>query len=215
MQKGFTLAEVLVTIGILGVIAALTIPSVVKNYRYKVYSTQLQKAYSQIQTAIKTVMEDEMTNDFYQTTAGMKTVSGSCTVGPCYFLTKYFKTARTNCGNTTPKCYASSYKSINGDDAGTFLGDYCIQTINGATICVANNATNLVTSIFLDVNGAEEPNITGLDTFVLDFTSDGRLKDWNSNASKCNTQSTSYGHVADYASGCLTKVMNNGWKIEE
>ena len=72
MKKAFTLSEVLVTLSIISVIAVLTVPSIVKNYRYKMYSTQLQKTYSQIQTAIKTVMEDEMTNDFYQTTAGAK-----------------------------------------------------------------------------------------------------------------------------------------------
>jgi prepilin-type N-terminal cleavage/methylation domain-containing protein len=33
MKKGFTLAEVLITIAIIGIVAALTIPSVIINYQ--------------------------------------------------------------------------------------------------------------------------------------------------------------------------------------
>lgn len=35
MKKAFTLAEVLITLGIIGVVAALTIPTLVNNYRKK------------------------------------------------------------------------------------------------------------------------------------------------------------------------------------
>lgn len=35
MKKGFTLAEVLITLGIIGVVAALTLPSLITNYRKK------------------------------------------------------------------------------------------------------------------------------------------------------------------------------------
>lgn len=33
MEKGFTLAEVLVTLGIIGVVAALTMPALIANYK--------------------------------------------------------------------------------------------------------------------------------------------------------------------------------------
>lgn len=35
MKKAFTLAEVLVTLGIIGVVVALTLPAVIANYRKK------------------------------------------------------------------------------------------------------------------------------------------------------------------------------------
>lgn len=34
-QNGFTLAEVLITLGVIGIVAALTIPNVTSNYRKK------------------------------------------------------------------------------------------------------------------------------------------------------------------------------------
>ena len=49
----FTLAEVLITLGIIGVVVALTLPSVVAHYKEKVLVTQVQKAYSEMQNALK------------------------------------------------------------------------------------------------------------------------------------------------------------------
>ena len=49
----FTLAEVLITLGIIGVVASLTLPSIVAHYKEKVLVTQVQKAYSEMQNALK------------------------------------------------------------------------------------------------------------------------------------------------------------------
>ena len=46
MKKGFTLAEVLITLAIIGVVAALVMPSMLANYRKKDWVAQLQKEMS-------------------------------------------------------------------------------------------------------------------------------------------------------------------------
>jgi len=48
----FTLAEVLITLGIIGVVAALTIPSFVAKYQMKTFETAFKKQYSVIQNTI-------------------------------------------------------------------------------------------------------------------------------------------------------------------
>ena len=48
----FTLAEVLITLGIIGVVAALTIPTLMANHRKKVVETKLEKIYSVMNQAI-------------------------------------------------------------------------------------------------------------------------------------------------------------------
>jgi prepilin-type N-terminal cleavage/methylation domain-containing protein len=48
-RVGFTLAEVLITLGIIGVVAALTIPALVAGYQEKALRTQFQKAFSVVQ----------------------------------------------------------------------------------------------------------------------------------------------------------------------
>ncbi|MDR1327671.1 MAG: type II secretion system GspH family protein [Heliobacteriaceae bacterium] len=46
MRKAFTLAEVLITLGIIGVVAALTMPALISNYKKKVLLTRIKKFYS-------------------------------------------------------------------------------------------------------------------------------------------------------------------------
>ena len=52
MNKGFTLAEVLITLGIIGVVAALTMPALIANSRKTEYSSRLKKFYSMMEQAI-------------------------------------------------------------------------------------------------------------------------------------------------------------------
>lgn len=60
---GFTLAEVLITLGIIGVVASLTLPALVQKHRKQVVETRLAKFYSSINQAIKLAENDygEMT----------------------------------------------------------------------------------------------------------------------------------------------------------
>lgn len=53
LGKAFTLAEVLITLAIIGVVAALTIPNLVQSYKKKVVETKLLKFYVNMQNAVK------------------------------------------------------------------------------------------------------------------------------------------------------------------
>ena len=53
MRKAFTLAEVLITLAIIGIVAALTIPSVISNYQQQEFKTGLKKAVSVLNEAIQ------------------------------------------------------------------------------------------------------------------------------------------------------------------
>ena len=53
-SKAFTLAEVLITLMIIGIVAALTIPSVISNYQQQEFKTGLKKAVSVLNEAIQT-----------------------------------------------------------------------------------------------------------------------------------------------------------------
>ena len=57
--KGFTLAEVLITLAIIGIVAALTIPSVISNYQQQEFKTGLKKAVSVLNEAIQTNIAQE------------------------------------------------------------------------------------------------------------------------------------------------------------
>ncbi|MCM1339485.1 MAG: type II secretion system GspH family protein, partial [Muribaculaceae bacterium] len=60
VKAAFTLAEVLITLGIIGVVAAMTIPNLMTSYRKHVIETRLQKFYSTMQQVYKL---SELDND--------------------------------------------------------------------------------------------------------------------------------------------------------
>ncbi len=62
-RKGFTLAEVLITLAVIGVVAAMTIPTLVSKYHEKQRITQLKKAYSVLNQAFTRAVADYGTPD--------------------------------------------------------------------------------------------------------------------------------------------------------
>ena len=56
--KGFTLAEVLITLGIIGVIAAMTIPQLINGYQKSVVENKLKKFYSMINQALNSSLAE-------------------------------------------------------------------------------------------------------------------------------------------------------------
>ena len=63
LKKGFTLSEVLITLGIVGVVASMTIPAVIRKYRENTTVAQLQKFYTTMNQALK---RSELDNGEYK-----------------------------------------------------------------------------------------------------------------------------------------------------
>ena len=51
-QKGFTLAEVLITLGIIGTVTALTLPALIQNHKKSETTARLKKFYSIMSQAV-------------------------------------------------------------------------------------------------------------------------------------------------------------------
>ncbi len=60
MQKGFTLAETLITLAIIGVVAAITMPTLINNYQTKVWSTSSQVFERKLEDALKVMNSQEV-----------------------------------------------------------------------------------------------------------------------------------------------------------
>ncbi|MCM1339731.1 MAG: type II secretion system GspH family protein, partial [Muribaculaceae bacterium] len=58
VRHAFTLAEVLITLGIIGVVAAMTIPGLITAYQSKAHEVALRKTYSKVQSALSLIVED-------------------------------------------------------------------------------------------------------------------------------------------------------------
>lgn len=62
-KVAFTLAEVLITLGIIGIVVAMTIPTLMTNIKARKLRTQFLKSYSIIQQTIKLMENDEVSLD--------------------------------------------------------------------------------------------------------------------------------------------------------
>lgn len=226
--RAFTLAEILITLGIVGVVAVLTIPSVMKNYKNRMYTAQLEKVYSQITNAASAIMTEEQVDSFYETkaaSASSKDDSGKYIAGVPYFFNNYFKTIKQDCRDSSEPCAKSgtgTYKTISGASVTGFgASNYCIQTTNGATICGFYNPNNTCMSVAVDVNGLESPNIVGRDVFSMDIHKDGTIVEYNSgcglNSVSCPSSMCSKGGTGSpytASCGCLSSIIESGWKME-
>lgn len=184
ISSAFTLAETLLTIGIIGVVAAMTIPSLVKNIRGKILESQLKKSYSIMSQALEQFIEDEqqIPNPTNYTTSYY---------GKNSFLdiySKYFKgqahCLRYECKSLNIMGFddyikrIKEYKNytknntINGTGAFTACLDDGIITSNDSMLIVFDMGTCIPDRFILtvDVNGInKKPNALGHDFFVFEI----------------------------------------------
>ena len=183
MKKfGFTLAEVLITLAVIGVVAAMTIPTMVANYQKQQYVTQLKKAYTELSQALQQMMVDEGVEKVSATDVltqqDSEDENTALQRAGNQFLKKYFKIAK-DCGTDSSQiCFAQDYtsldKSENPQDLNTW-GGYRVITADGISIKIIPASSYAAGVIHVDINGLEKPNIAGRDFFSMDFYYDGTI----------------------------------------
>ena len=67
-KSAFTLTEVLITMGVIGIISALTVPTLVNNYQRKAMTVQLRKVANDMSNAADMLMTEEGKSKFSATT---------------------------------------------------------------------------------------------------------------------------------------------------
>ena len=66
-KVAFTLAEVLITLGIIGVVAAITLPILIQKYQKQVWVNQLKKSVSTWDNGFKMMLADAGTDNLFDT----------------------------------------------------------------------------------------------------------------------------------------------------
>ena len=221
-RPAFTLAEVLVTLGIIGVVSAMTVPTLMQNYQRQSYVTQLHKTYNEMSQALLRYQTDK--NALNLREAGM---SSQAEVNN--FISSYFKVVNSCLDSSTvTPCFAnqSEYKKISGATVSGFDNDanglgMSFVLANGTSIRPwLSNGVNFIVMV-VDVNGQKGPNILGRDFFDMCI-------DVNGNIDTCLRNGGTFPHteaqretefndvcIADSASiaGCFGKILNDNWQM--
>ncbi len=153
IKKGFTLAEVLVTLGIIGVVSALTVPTLMQNHQRKVFVTQLHKVYNELGQAVEMYMTD---NNLVSLREG-RIIGNREELRN--FVKKYFKVVKDCNGRyynpSGPSCFAHYYTNLDGSTTIDESAWQCMVTVtlaSGASLCFDTGAME-DSSAGADVNG--------------------------------------------------------------
>ncbi len=167
MKKGFTLAEVLITLGIIGVVAALTIPALIGNYKRKQIVTQLKKVYSSMQQSIQfSQAEYGDIRDWDWSQDGVQ------------FFTQYFGknfNVVKNCGIEQGCWNSTGILTLSGNEyipnPLKSSGWSSLILSDGVYISLLKQ-DNIHVHFMIDLNGSKKPDMFGKDIFEMTFTAE-------------------------------------------
>lgn len=229
----FTLAEVLITLGIIGIVAEITIPVLVHNVTEQQTVGMVKKEFSTLSQAFTLAIQENGTPDTWDL-VGMGDATGLAHINT--ILSKYLKVVK-NCG-TDSGCFPPGlYTDINDRvtlsstlyNVDSSAGGTKFMLADGSSIYIrqlsstcdmgswgTGNQLNSVCGVILaDINGFKKPNKNGIDTFIFFFTKYGvfpsgaAVQTTYSFDDFCNISKTG---TAGWANGssCTAWVLYNG-----
>ena len=175
-QKAFTLAEILITLTVMGLISALTIPSLVQTTK----DSQLKSAWKETYSIINQATSRVILNN-----GG--TMLGICTDwdGNCMrdkYLNHLLSIKSCSSSDAVGNCWPNNTKYMDNSNF-AYNGSPVIILNNGSSLAFAfyyGNCTNtdwqnipVCGALNLDVNGLKGPNIMGKDIYGIWIVKDG------------------------------------------
>ena len=224
LQKanGFTLAEVLITLGIIGVVAAMTLPTLVNKMNGQATVTKIKKTYSILNQALRLSVADHQ--DVKHWTYDVKNDS----IG---YVDKYWRPYLKKLKICTDRAAHCGYddnrpfKYMDGRiyDLSVLADDRKSRTLfvlaDGVYVWIYTGSLNSDESeinfvepyVQFDINGPQRPNVVGQDVFIMDIDKEKNLLIPLGHTKKDHTLETNCSKEGrgDY---CLEKLLRDGWK---
>ncbi len=237
-KRAFKLAEVLITLGIIGVVAALTIPTLISNYNKRQTVTKLKQTYSILSQALTMAQVkdgDPTTWDvagIYGTTVGDPNFNREEAIEKFVtkYLVPYMKVSKTY-GNANASqinydgFYSPSGKRSNQSTWGYYLllsnnvlvltgigTSGCVGGTNPDGSCVSTEYRNIV--FYVDINGYSKPNTLGKDVFLMTFNLQNKQFGFHKyNISRSSMLRSC--RTDDGAQVCGYLIYLDGWQIKD
>ena len=228
MKKAFTMSEVLITLGIIGIVAAMTLPSLIGNYQKKQTVAQLKKFYSVMSQAINRAEIDYGDVKYWDFGKNNETIKFFN-----LYLRPYLNIMKTYEVGEFPSDI--TYYCISGGSC-TSYGD-----VDGNPKFVLSDGTMIISTDFfvdatgkvpginvlVDINGFKGPNRYGRDVFAFSIQHEKKFvpagigytsaldetgeydRDWimNGNSRGCSRNKNGF--------WCAALIMMDGWEIKD
>lgn len=170
----FTLAETLVVMGIIGIVAALTIPNLNQSTGDREKVAKLKKVYSNLEdafgraTAVYGPLETWFVNDPVDFKSRNTRFANR--------ITEFMKVSK-NCGYEGAGCFANDARSLDGSEAISPLewtDDPMVLLADGTALDFNVEQTDYV-QIYVDIDGVKGSNTYGKDIFQIDIDENGAV----------------------------------------
>ena len=229
-KAAFTMAEVLITLGIIGIIAAITLPSLIGKYQKNVAINRLKKVYTMLSQAVQFSVNDNEDIKYWDFD----------NLNAKQFMDRYLVPYFQNVALEEPL--------VQGEGANTQSYSNVYAFADGTTLygwLWHNPQVNGLLQIVVDINGKAKPNIYGRDKFIFYIFS--QKADWyntgagnvaqkipeaglypdgygydrermkNDSWRGCNRRGDeeSLGNQAQAGAYCTALIMLDGWKIAD
>lgn len=201
MKRGFSLSEVLIVLGVIGVVASLTLPSVIKNYQQQQTISKLKKVYTNLNQAIKLSQAD---NDEYKywDLSSLSAKKEFDKYWKPYIKTVKYCVSYSDCGYSSK----TGWMQPNGSTYNSYYSSGAFILPDGVLVKLADDL------IIVDLNAEKKPNKLSKDVFLFNITPQGYIRAHGSSSSYntiktyCNS---THGHT------CAARIMYNNWKIDK
>ena len=231
INKAFTLAEVLITLGIIGVVAALTLPALIQNYQKGQTVAQLKKSYSVVQNALDFIRAEYDGLDMLNMPFVHQQFDHPQHFDVSMFadeLSKHLnymeRGSHNNYSTDVRMCLPDNttkyYKWASGDRQTSWnivtkwwiLNDGSCLAISSRGGWTWNDNTHIL--IYIDINGSDKnPNQFGKDTFMFELDKSGKVIPYPGENGTEDCLSNYSGWRARGLS-CASKIINDGWQIK-
>ena len=193
----FTLAQVLITLGIIGVVEAMTLPTLIAQYKRQSAETKLKKFYSVINQALQMSIAEhgEIEFNFSNDTNNDK---HSAEVDDFFkkYITKYLVKIKDERFND----YYYDVVFLDGSGFSSYIG--------------GNNVFYIFYRLNYKTKSSTKTNLDGKNEFLFVY-SNGRVEPIWKNNSINSLKSNCYQTGDVQRHGCATLIMKNGWKIPD
>ncbi len=172
-KAAFTLAEVLITLAVIGIVAAMTIPTLIQSYKKQVATTKLKKFYSMMEQAIKLSEIDNGSVEYWSKSKQVLDDKGNSDIlANANEAEKFFMQYLGPYMKYTSIEKAKSNESKESNDPYNDLPQELKVVLSDGTHIIMHNGDCI--DFNFDINGDKKPNSYGNDIFlfILGFTNE-------------------------------------------